>query len=546
MMAAEFSPPLSMAPVLPRITDYVHHHAARFPDREAVVADDRRWTYADLERNVERWARSLIASGIAPGDRVAMLGIPSPEFLAVFLATTGIGAIWLGLSPRYQLEEYRYLLGDASPRVLIALTEFEGRDYAADLAALREEFPCIRSLVTLDRVLPDSIPYADFLQCGEVTAAERYHQIRHGVEAGSAALIVYTSGSSGKPKGAMLSHHGLCLGNAIQGREFGVDVPRAVCPFPINHVACVGDTCCTTLIRGGTLVFMPRFDADAVLDTIQHERINLWIGVPTMFILASERPGFVASRLASLETIVWGGAAMPRAQIQRFQGLNARLMTLYGLTESTTDISFTAADADLEQLADTVGRPPPEFEVRVVDTDGKPQGVAEPGELQIRSDVNMLGYYQRPDATQAAFTADGWLRTGDLGYRRDDGNLVLVGRLSEMFKSGGFNVYPREIEEAIESHPAVALAAVFGVPDPLFQEVGEAWVLLTSGGGVDAVALASHCREQLANYKVPKRFFLCSELPMLPVGKIDKARLKRDALTRLADCNDAGSDAADG
>lgn len=530
---------LEAAPVLTRITDYAHHYAQVAPLREAVVCGARRMTYAQLSAEVEECARALLAAGVGKGDRVAMLALPSPEFFVVFLAATGIGAIWLGLSPRYHIDEYRYLVGDATPKVIFTLATFEGRDYRPDLATLRREYPCVETLVAVDEPIDGAISYADFLKSGDRISSARYREASAAVDRLDPALIVYTSGSTGKPKGAMLSHYGLCFGNAIQGREFGVDVPRAVCPFPINHVACVGDTCCTTLIRGGTLVFMARFDADAVMEVIERERISLWIGVPTMFILAASRPGFTDRDLSSLETIVWGGAAMPRDEIIRFKKLKVRLVTLYGLTESTSDMTFTLPDADVDELAETVGRPPKEYPCRIVKPEGAVCAIGEPGEIQFKGEFNMLGYYNKPDATRDAFTADGWLRSGDIGYWRADGNIVLIGRMSEMFKSGGFNVYPREIEDVIVAHPAVALAAVIGVPDPLYQEVGEAYVLANPGAKVTAEELAAYCKERLANYKVPKRFFVRNELPMLPVGKIDKPLLKRQAIAALSSDTEA-------
>lgn len=513
---------IPMAPVLERISDYPAHFAAIAPNREAVIFGARRLTYAELAARIRMCGKALMAAGVARGDRVALLGNPSPEFLTVFLATASIGGLWLGLSPRYKIDEYRYLLDDARPRVLMAISEFEGRDYRVDLDALAAEMPFIET--RLDLADLDA-----FLRSGDGVSDTDYDARRDGTTGRDAALIVYTSGSSGKPKGAVLSHHGLSFGNAVQGRAFGVDLPRAICPFPINHVACVGDTCCTTLIRGGTLVFLERFDPRIVLSTIERERISLWIGVPTMFILAADTPEFGKTDLSSLAAMIWGGAPMPRDYIARLAALGVRLVTLYGLTETTSDMTFTDPDADVDTLAETVGRPAPEYSCRIVRDDGTPCADGEEGEFQFRGDFVMLGYFNRPEESRAAFTDDGWLRSGDLGYRRADGNLVFAARKSEMFKSGGFNVYPREIEDVIETHPDVALAGVIGVPDPLYREVGEAYILRRAGSPLDAGAVSQWCRERLANYKVPKRFFVRDELPMLPVGKIDKARLKREA-----------------
>jgi acyl-CoA synthetase (AMP-forming)/AMP-acid ligase II len=456
-----------------------------------------------------------------------MLATPSLEFFTVFLATAGIGAIWVGLNPRYRLDEFRHVIGDSRPKVLFVISGFESRDYRADVAVLMRENPCIERVVCVDGEMMDGAQdFVSFVREGEAVPTERYAAMAAAVDRLDAALIVYTSGSSGRPKGAMLSHYGLCFGNSIQGREFGVAVPRVVCPFPINHIACVGDVCCTTLIRGGTIVFMVRFDSKQVLEVIERERINLWVGVPTMFILAAAEPEFATRDLSSLRSIVWGGAAMPREQIVAFKRLGARLVTLYGLTESTTDTVFTSLDCDLDQLAYTVGRPPPEYPCRIVNESGAECAVDEHGEIQFKGEFNMLGYLNDPQATRAAFTSDGWLRSGDICYWRADGNVVFVGRKSDMFKSGGFNVYPREIEQVIEEHAGVALVAVIGVADALYQEVGEAHVVLNPGHSIALEDLRQFCRQRLADYKVPKRFCVHASLPMLPVGKVDKRALK--------------------
>jgi acyl-CoA synthetase (AMP-forming)/AMP-acid ligase II len=476
------APAITAAPVLDRIGDYVAHHAALAPEREALVAGARRISYAQLHEQVQACARALLQAGISKGDRVAMLGAPAPEFFIVFLASTQIGAVWVGLNPKYQYDELLYVINDAQPKVLLAPARIGRRDYLGDLQRLQQACPAIGTLVLFgEQPATGAMLHADFIAAGQSTPATAVDRAAQAVKPLDAALIVYTSGSSGSPKGAMLSHRGLCFGNAIQGREFGVALPRAVCPFPINHIACVGDTCCTTLIRGGSLVFMEQFDARAVLRCIDAERINLWIGVPTMFILALRELDALQPDLSSLETIVWGGAAMPPEAIRQLALLGARMVTLYGLTESTTDMSFTPPEATLQALAETVGRPAPEFPCRVVADDGRLCAPGEAGEIQFKGDFVMLGYHGRPQATREAFTADGWLRSGDLGSLDAEGQLRFIARRSEMFKSGGYNVYPREIEAVLEQLPGVALAAVIGVPDPLYQEVGEAHVLCAAG-----------------------------------------------------------------
>jgi acyl-CoA synthetase (AMP-forming)/AMP-acid ligase II len=295
-------------------------------------------------------------------------------------------------------------------------------------------------------------------------------------------------------------------------------------------VACVADTCSTTLVKGGTIVFQERFDPEATIAAVAAERANVWGGIPTMLQLEMGLPNFEGYDLSSVEMVLWAGAALPRETIIRLQRMGPRLMTAYGMTETSAHVTYSDDDADLDALAETVGRPDPRVACRIVDQDGNECAPGVDGELQFHGDYLMLGYYERPEATAESFTGDGWFHTGDVGHWREDGNIVLVGRMSEMFKSGGYNVYPREVELALEEHEGVAMAAVISVPDKIYQEVGHAYVLREPGADVSADELSAHCRERLANYKVPKKISVQDTLPMLPVGKIDKKALKAEVL----------------
>jgi len=304
---------------------------------------------------------------------------------------------------------------------------------------------------------------------------------------------------------------------------------QQICFWPINHVGCVGDLSVTTLLIGGTISFQPRFDARVVLDAIALGHANVFIAVPTMLQLVMTHPEFSDASFAPLELIIWGGAALPREQVARLAALGKRVATIYGMTEAAANTTYSDEGADVDVLFETVGKPLPEFPTRIADGT-RVLGTGEPGEIQHFGDFMTLGYFNQPDATREAFTSDGWYRTGDIGCWRPDGNIQFVGRLKEMFKSGGYNVYPREIELAIEQHPAVAMVAVVSVPDPLYQEVGVAFIAPKSGDQVTPEALREHCRERLANYKIPKRFVIRSELPRLAIGKIDKVLLKKEAM----------------
>jgi len=516
-------------PRLTRISDYLFHWAERRPGALAMALGEQRLTYAEASQQVRALSRALLASGVGKGDRVAMLCTPRPEFWLTFLACADLGAIWLGLNPRYTTRELRYVVDDSRPRLLLALTEWEGRDYRPDLAALAADRPELR-LVTLGGPTANSTPFRDFATEGAALPDTDRLEAREAVGGRDPALIVYTSGTTGQPKGAMLTHVGLVYCFTTQYLRMAAAPFVGLCNLPINHVGCVGDLCCTPLVGGGAIHFMERVDPAGILRLVAREQITFLGQVPTIFQLLAALPEFPTADLSSLQLVSWGGAAMPRDLIELYRRRTAaKLMVVYGLTEGTGSITYSDVDADVDTLATTIGRPDPLLNVRLVAADGRPCGVGEEGEIQLRHDSVMAGYFNRPEATAEAFTADGHLRTGDVAVRRPDGYLRLVGRLKEMYKSGGYNVYPREIETCLESHPAVAMAAVIGVPDPTFQEVGHAFVLPHPGAAPDPAELTGWCRARLANYKVPKRITVAGTLPMLPVGKIDKQALKRHA-----------------
>jgi fatty-acyl-CoA synthase len=472
---------------------------------------------------------------VTKGDRVALLMTSRPEYLVVFLATARIGGIWLGLNPRHRLDELRYVLGDSRPALLLGQARIAERDYRGDLQAIAAEQPSIRRLVLLgDEARSVEDDFARFVAEGSSVAPARVAAAGAAVEPSDAALIVYTSGSTGRPKGAMLSHHGLVRCAKVQWERWRTREPlRILNNFPINHVACTGDICAYVLVAGGTIVFMESFDPVATLDAVERERLTVWGGVPTMLQLCAAVPDFDRRDLSSVEFVLWGGAAAPRPLLERLARRGVKLATSYGMTETTGSVTYTDLDADLDTLAESIGRPHPEYEVRLARENGSPCAAGEEGEILVRGDFIMLGYFERPQATAEAIDVDGWLHTGDVAVAREDGNWRLVGRRSQMYKSGGYNVYPREIEIALEDHPAVAMAAVVAVPDPLYQEVGHAFVVPRGDAGPSEEELRDFLRHRLANYKVPKRLFVRRELPMLPVGKVDRVRLAAEAAASI-------------
>jgi acyl-CoA synthetase (AMP-forming)/AMP-acid ligase II len=514
---------------LDRISDYPAWWAARRPEAEAMVAGEARWSWRAFAAAVDRAARALLAAGVARGDRVAMLAPPGPEALVCFLGAARIGALWTGLNTRFRIDELAFVAGDAEPALLVAVPTFRERDYRSDLMRLAA-LPSLRRLVMLRDPVPGIAQgWDDFLAAGDGVADAAFAAACAAVAPEDPALLIYTSGSTGRPKGAMLSHRGLAHALRNQCDFWWAEPLRVLNNMPISNVFCIGDLFCWTMVGGGTTVFMERFEPRGVLQTIAREKVTVWGQVPTMLQLALAEPDADRFDLSSLQLVFWAGARAPHELVRRLQQLAPNLSTNYGLTETTAGVTYVPVGASFEALTETVGLPHPSYELRVVGPDGGVLGDGEEGEIEVRGLCRMVGYWQRPEATAAMLRAEGWLATGDLGLRRPDGFYRIVGRLSDMFKSGGFNVYPREIELALETHPSVALAAVVGVPDPLYGEVGWAFVQPAPGSAPDPAALAAYARGRLADFKVPKRIEIRERLPLVAVGKVDKASLRQEA-----------------
>lgn len=491
------------------------------PSSEAIVDGALRLTNEALAARVDWIAKALLALGVRRGDRVATLAPPSADFWQIFLATASIGAIWQGLNPRYQRNEYAYLLNDGAPRVVFARTSFDGRSY---LSELRELAPAQTQFVALDETaLSEATPdlgIASSVSDAELAAA------RAQVDAEDAAVVVYTSGTTGQPKGALLSHRAIVktadANVSWMGRE---RLACTVCPAPINHVGALDNVCMIAFAAGGRIVFYPRVDLAALAEINQRERPTYLVGSPTAFAMMLAQPNVNLAAADFYKMIIFGGAATPVAYLQEIVKTGAKLSSVYGQTETTGIVTYTPIGATLETMSETIGIALPGNEVRIADENGVAAPIGVKAEIQVKGVSVMSGYLNKPEATHEAFTEDGWLRTGDLGFLREDGNIVFAGRLKEMFKSGGYNVYPVEVELAICEHPDVAQAVVVAVDHPTFQEVGHAFLLAKASTQLDANAIKSFLRERIADYKIPKTWDVLDAFPYLPNGKVDKRSL---------------------
>lgn len=488
--------------------------------REAVVDGYLRLDDGALTRRVKAVAKGLLAAGVRRGDRVATLAPPSADFWITFLASTLIGAVWQGLNPRYQRNEYEYLLRHSRPKLVFCRSPLDGRQYIVELVALAET--SVQFVGLGDQPLNE----ADlFCQRGRGVSDAELDHASSVVAPEDPAVIVYTSGTTGRPKGAILSHRAIvetARGNiAWMGAE---SLASTVCAAPINHVGGLNNVCFTTWMAGGRLVSFPRVDMAALGAVNLAERPSYLVASPTAFAMMLAVPDIDFAMFDFYRMIVFGGAATPAAYLEQVARTGARLSSVYGQTETTGMFTYTRADASLEDMSETIGRPIAGTEIRISNGDQPvPDGTV--GEIQVRGVCVMSGYFEDPASTAEAFTSDGWLRTGDLGLIRPDGAVVFSGRLKEMFKSGGYNVYPVEVELAICEHPEVMQAAIVPVPHPTFQEVGYGFVVLREGSALTGDALKAFLKQRIADYKIPKSWEFLAAMPHLPNGKINKRAL---------------------
>ncbi|WP_119168488.1 class I adenylate-forming enzyme family protein [Algihabitans albus] len=493
--------------------DYLAHHAARTPDAEAAVEGAARCSYAALDEKATALARWLRSEGVTKGERVAVAAAPGLIYYTALMATSRLGAIYVGVNPRYTEAEIAHVLRLTDPVLALVDTRSDA-GLAARVEAVAPALPC-HGIASLS-----ALPGAD----GGALPSEG--------SADDVAVIVFTSGSTGKPKGAAL-HHGGLIDAAIGQHRLSDLWPdgaqaRYLSNLPVNHVGGIMNLTLAGLVSGGALMFQPKFDPAAVLEILAREKITTWLQVPAMFTLCVRQAEFAGLALPHLRSIGIGGGPVSAKTLAALRGLHADIFVEYGQTETMSTLTWSDKTDPDEVLLNTVGRFDPRFETRIADGSGQPVAPGAVGEVQARGSCTLRCYWNDAKATGEVFTQDGWLHTGDLAMQRPDGRVVLMGRAREMIKSGGYNVYPREVEKVLERHPAVAEVVVFGAPDEVYGERVEAAIeLRQTNARPDPAELETHCRAVLAGYKLPRRFHLRDGLPRLPNGKIDRNAVRR-------------------
>jgi len=533
----------------------------KFPDREAVVSchQSRRLSYRQLSDAVDQLARGLLGIGFAKGHRIGVWSTNNIEWLLLQMATARIGAVLVNINPAYRPRELAYALERSEVQGLFVIPAFRSSDYVAMLLELMPElavdthdgkhkdFPALRRIVIFDPSNPEETlrPHPGFMVWQEVLAAAEtisladLDAVSNSLHHREAINIQYTSGTTGSPKAVLLSHYNI-LNNALftaRAMHF-TENDRLCVPVPFYH--CFGMVVSNLLcLSVGACIVLPSeyFDARAVLQTVQQERCTALHGVPTMFIAELELPEFSEFELGSLRTGIMAGAPCPPALMEQvMQDLHCpEILIGYGETEASPLTHLTTRDDNLEHRTQTVGRNLPHQEVKIVDLKTRvtvPLG--ETGEICFRGYHVMQGYYGQPEKTAETIDEHGWLASGDLGSMDADGYLTITGRLKEMIIRGGENIYPREIEDYLFTHPKVAEVAVFGIPDKFYGEEVMAWIVLHNSESVTVEKIREFCEGNIAHFKIPKHIWFVDEFPLTVTGKPQKFRMREMALEKLA------------
>ncbi|HET6952208.1 MAG TPA: long-chain fatty acid--CoA ligase [Acidimicrobiales bacterium] len=486
------------------------------PDHVALRHGDAARTYAELDDRRRHLAGALRARGVGRGDRVAYLGTNDPALLETLFATTALGAVFVPLNWRLTVAELTWIAADCGASVLV---------HATDLAATAEAVAADPSTAVRHRVALG--PGYESLAGGSPGAGEP-PVLDEPVALDDPAVIIYTSGTAGRPKGATLSHGNVtwnCV-NVLVDTDLASDEVALVCA-PLFHVAALDMVAMPMVAKGGTTVLTGSFDPAEALDLIERHGVTVMFGVPAMFNAMAQVPAFEGADLSSLRRLLCGGAPVPLSTIRTYLDRGIPFLQGYGMTETAPGALFLGAERAADK-AGTAGVPSFFTDVRVVRPDGSDVAPGEKGEVVVAGPNVMLGYWNRPDATADAMDGE-WFRSGDVAVVDDEGYVAIVDRIKDMIISGGENVYPAEVEDAIYSHPGVAECAVIGVPDARWGEVGRAVVVRRDGpaaAGLDEQALLDHLDGRLARYKVPRSVVFTDGLPRSGAGKVLKERLR--------------------
>lgn len=526
-------------PRLDYLWQYVEHWAAVDPCFPALRFGGQTITSGELAQTVDQMAQALLHLGVTKGDRIVTILPSTPRYVSVFLAAGKIGAITVPLDVRYRAADYRRLIPHVEPKLIISVASADDNDIAETLRSLSAEFgPDIQYYMVeaadfgtpLDTILAQKFELDDELQ-----------RAKASLHPDEGNLIIFTGGTTGVPKAALLSHRNIAsiiyhemgyIAGALAAQGVTSRIKTLAC-LPPSHVGGTVELIGTGLMGGWQMIMLDHWSPRPVLEVTQNENIPWIAGVPTMYAILLSLPDLDEYDLFAVKLAVLSGE---KVNLELLQGIKARicdtLINGYGSTEAGAEVTFTDPTDDLAEIAEGyVGRPLPEQEIKIVDHDDEVLPPGREGEILVRGPMTIKGYYKMPEEDRAGFTPDGWCRTGDLGYLTEDGGLYIKGRKKHVIRVGSYTVLPTEVEEVAVQNPNVAMAAAIGAPHEIYGEV--VWLVVVPQAGSNVTEedeIIQGCRQELADFKVPKKVILAQDLPMTLLGKVDRVALLQEAL----------------
>jgi len=554
-MALSYSHGSSNTPLIGEtIGGFFDKIVAKYPERDAVVANHQniRYSYIELRKAVDQFAKGLIELGVGKGERVGIWSPNNVEWLVTQFATAKIGAILVNINPSYRIFELEYALKQSGVKYLILATGFKKSDYvsmvyelipetkrAASSEIVSGKLQELRSLILLsDEHKPGMLRWMDIVDLGKQVSDTSLCERQGTLQFDDPVNIQYTSGTTGFPKGATLSHFNILNNGFFVGEMLRFSEKDRLCiPVPFYHCFGMVLSNLTCVTHGATMVLPSEaFDAGKVLEVIEKERCTALHGVPTMFIAELNHPDFSKHDLSSLRTGIMAGAPCPIEVMKKVIDLMGikEITIAYGMTETSPVSLQTSVEDPVDKRVTTVGRAIPHIEIKIIDpSTGQtvPHGVA--GEICVRGYLVMLGYWDNLEATREVIDQARWMHTGDIGVMQPDGYINIVGRLKDMIIRGGENIYPREIEELLHTHPEISDAQVIGVPSEKYGEEVMAWIKLKENAKVTEEDVTEFCRDKISYYKIPRYIKFVDEFPITLTGKIQKFKIKEMAVKEL-------------
>lgn len=520
---------------------------SKFPDEEALVVahQDVRWTYSELDRRVDSVAAGLVALGLQPGDRIGLLAPNMSEWVILQFATARAGLILVNVNPAYRIPELEFALNQVGAKALITVARHKSSDYLDMLNQLMPELknsksgevkakriPSLRWIIRISEEPDTGNDNCSMINLSDVIAGAKkkhFRQLRdleNILQFDDLINIQFTSGTTGRPKAATLTHHNIVNNAYFSGLQMKMtSVDRMCIPVPMYHCfgMVLGTLCCVA--HGATMVFTSAsFDAGAAIDAVEAEKCTIFHGVPTMFIAALDAPEFKKHDLASLRTGIMAGAPCPAELMRRVMDeMHMSEITIaYGMTETGPVSTQTSVDDPIERRIETVGQVLPHTEIKIVDKEGKIVPRGTPGELLTRGYCVMPKYWNDPEKTSKAIDEAHWIASGDIATLDDEGYFQIVGRIKDMLIRGGENIFPREIEDFLYTHPAIEQVEVIGVPDEKYGEEVCAWIKLRSGHSASEEEIRTFCEGEIAHFKIPRYIRFVQDFPMTITGKVQK------------------------